>query len=76
MKVFQKILSLFFCVMAFSIFAIELRTGVDKVQFLSSEQLTFWIELEAPKTVNVDLPEIGDQIDGLKVVDFGQDPEK
>lgn len=55
---------------------VELKAEVDRAEAKISEPVTFRITLEADPALSVDLPEVGAQIQGFRIVDMGKEGPK
>ena len=53
-----------------------LKAMVDKANATTSEDITFSLTLDAIASLNIDLPEVGGKIQGLRITDFGTDNPK
>ena len=51
---------------------VTLKAQVDKALVPSTETLTYTVTLIYPKAQKVEFPQVGGQIEGFRVVDFGQ----
>ena len=52
-------------------------THVDKALATTSEEIIFTLNLTRPESINLSIPDIGDKIEGFRIVDFGENkPEK
>jgi hypothetical protein len=54
----------------------QISTQVDKALLIPGETVTFKIEIQHQPQVQFQIPEIGDQIYGLRILDFGQEGPK
>ncbi|RME48352.1 MAG: hypothetical protein D6795_13000, partial [Deltaproteobacteria bacterium] len=52
---------------------ITVRAGVDRATATVNDELTYTIEVAHEPTIEVTLPEVGDRIEGLRIVDTGRD---
>jgi len=55
---------------------VELTAEVDRAEAKISEPVTFRITLQADPALSVDLPEVGPQIQGFRIVDMGKEGPK
>ncbi len=53
--------------------AVELRAEVDRAEVAAGEPVVYRIVLNADPTVSVSLPDVGPRIQGLRIVDMGED---
>ena len=53
--------------------AVEVRAEVDRAEVLVGEPVVFRVLLSAAPNVSVSLPDVGGRIQGLRIVDMGQD---
>jgi len=53
---------------------VEVRAEVDRAEATTADTVTFRVTLETDPTTDVSLPEIGAQIQGLRVIDMGEEP--
>ena len=51
---------------------IKLDASVDKALVSTNETLIYTVKLEVPKGKPVSLPELGDSVQGFRVIDFGK----
>ena len=74
----KVLLTIFISLMALSLWADEVRldSRTDKAQLQLGEQLIFTIVLDAPTSMNLELPDVGDRIQGFRVINFGVNPEE
>jgi len=55
---------------------VELRADVDRPAASTGESITFRITLDADPRASVSLPEVGSRIQGLRIVDMGEEGPK
>jgi hypothetical protein len=55
---------------------VKLKSLVDRATATTSQQVTFSIELSRDQKIEIEIPQVGARIAGLRVVDFGQDPDQ
>ncbi|MBJ80378.1 MAG: hypothetical protein CMH60_03585 [Myxococcales bacterium] len=55
---------------------VQTRSVVDKATLTTGETLTFALEADHLPGIELEIPEIGTKIIGLRIVDMGQDPKK
>ena len=55
---------------------IKLDASVDKALITTNESLIYTVKLEVPKGKSVSLPELGDSVQGFRVIDFGKDEDQ
>jgi len=70
------IILLFF--LSFELLAAEVKLDakVDRALLSTGDLVIFTVTLDLPKMLSLEIPNIGDKIQGLRVVDFGIVPEK
>ena len=76
MKIIVFILLLFYLPFSFAQKAdVIIDTGVDKAKATTGNIITWTITLSKKNGVDVDIPEIGQNIEGFRITDFGtEDP--
>ncbi len=71
----RLIFLLFFSITAFAS-ELKLDVKVDKALVTTGDIIMFTITMDAPKGLSVPIPNLGDKIQGFRIVDFGTTPEK
>ncbi len=76
----MKIISLTFFLGLFSaaLFSAEVKLDakVDKALVSTGDLVMFTVTLDTPKGLSLPIPNVGDKIQGFRIVDFGTTPEK
>ncbi|MBI2518909.1 MAG: hypothetical protein HYV97_00765 [Bdellovibrio sp.] len=73
----KKVICIIFF-LAFELLAAEVKLDakVDKALVSTGDIVMFTVTLDAPKELALEIPNVGDKIQGFRVVDFGFIPEK
>ena len=67
---------LFFFCMELLAAEVKLDAKVDKALVTTGDIVMFTVILDTPKMISLQIPNLGDKIQGFRVVDFGAIPEK